>query len=162
MHCLDEGLPFLLEFSTEVGTNTQPQPDAELEFFNIAVGGSCDTANQDLAVDMSTEDCLAGEADCLSLFIGANDLGQSGPTYVHADDCGIFDPIDTVALGFFSMHIVYAVNGEADGGGPQDGGGDGGDGGPDPVPASTGVGVILLVLLLGGSIAYFMRRRTTS
>jgi len=160
MYCLDEGLPFELAFLTQVGINTVAQPDAELEFFNIAVGGSCDTASQDLAVDMSTEDCLAGEADCLSLFIGANDLGQSGPTYVHADDCGIFDPVDTVALGFFTIHIVYVVNGEADGGDPpQD---DGGDDGPDQVPASTGVGVTLMILALLGTSAYVLRRRVKS
>jgi len=146
MHCLDEGLPFLLEFSTEVGTNTQPQPDAELEFFNIAVGGSCDTANQDLAVDMSTEDCLAGEADCLALFIGANDLGQSGPTYLHADDCGIFDPVDAAA-SFFNIHVVYVVNGEADDG----------DGGEVSATSNRGIGAAIL-LLLGTSTAMLWRR----
>jgi hypothetical protein len=157
MYCLDEGLPFLLEFLTQVGQTTVPQQDAELEFFNIPIGGSCDTASQDLAVDMGTEDCLAGEADCLSLFIGANDLGQSGPTYVHADDCGIFDPVDTAALGFVSVHIVYVVNGEADGGTGDGGAGDGGDGGGGDVPASTGIGMLLMVLVLLGSGAYYVR-----
>lgn len=163
-HCLDEGLPFLLAFLTQVGTNTIAQPEAELEFFNIAVGGSCDTATQDLAVDMSTDDCLESGA-CLSLFIGCNDLGQSGPFYVHADDCGIFDPVDLAGLGFPNAHGVYVVNGDA-GGGTGDGGGDGGgdgagDGGGDGggVPASTGIGMLLMVLVLLGSSAYFLRRR---
>jgi hypothetical protein len=164
-HCLDEGLPFLLSFLTLADSNTVNQPEAELEFFNIAVGGSCDTATQDLALDMSTDDCLES-GTCLSLFIGCNDLGQSAPFYVHADDCGIFDPVDLAGLGFPNAHGVYVVNGDAGGGtgdgGSGDGAGDGaGDGGGDGggVPASTGIGMLLMVLVLLGSSAYFLRRR---
>ena len=162
MYCLDEGLPFELAFLTQVGMNTVAQPDADLEFFNIAVDGSCDTASQDLAVDMSTEDCLAGEANCLSLFIGMNDLGESATTYIHADDCGILDPVDVNVVDFADHHVVYVVNGEADGGTGDGGAGDGGDGDGGGVPSATVSGLLLMVLVLLGSSAYFLRRRATS
>ena len=277
-HCLDEGLPFLLAFLDQVGTNTQPQPDADLEFFIIPVNGTCDTATQDLAVDMSSDDCLAGTnacncctggdgtgcdcapcqdeicaldpfcctvfwdavcdeeaqancnccegqdpgscgggepsgcnccsggdgigcndatcsdavcavdwfccevawdplcnaiaesqctccpsppplgAGCLQLFIGCNDLGQSAPTYIHAADCGIFDPVDLANLGFPNAQMVMVVNADTSGGG-GDGGGDGGAGdGGGGVPAAFGPGLLVLAALLLAASAYLRRR----
>ena len=279
-YCLDEGLPFQLAFLDQVGTTTQPQPDAELEFFNIAVGGTCDTATQDLAVDLSSDDCLSGttvcdcctggngtgcdcapcedkvctmdlfccavfwdaacdeEAQanctccsgqdpgscdggggpsgcnccsggdgigcddatcsdavcavdwfccevawdplcnaiaesqctccpsppplgtgCVRLLIGCNDLGQSAPTYIHAVDCGEFEPVDLADLGFPNAHMVMIVNGAADGGGGDgagDGAGDGGDGGG--VPAADGAGLLVMAALLLAASAYLRRR----
>ena len=58
------GTALLLAFLTQVGTPSHPQPDAELEFFVISVDGSCDTATQDLAVDLSSDDCLNGSTPC--------------------------------------------------------------------------------------------------
>ena len=55
---------------------------------------------------------------------------------------------------FFQLDNVL-VNSESGG----DGGGDGGDGGGEPVPSTTGIGIALLVLLLGGSGAYLLRRK---
>ena len=60
------------------------------------------------------------------------------------------------------MHLVYVVNGDAESGtgdGAGDGSGDGnGDG--NGVPASTGIGMLPMILVLLGSSAYFLRRRT--
>jgi len=158
-YCLDEGLPLLLAFLTLVGVNTVDHPDAELEFFNIAVGGACDTATQDLAMEMSSEDCLES-GTCLQMFIGANDLGQTGPSYLSAEDCALPDPVDGADFGFPDMHLVYVVNGDAESG-TGDGAGDGnGDG--DGVPAATGIGMLPMILVLLGSSAYFLRRRARS
>jgi hypothetical protein len=41
-------------------------------------------------------------------------------------------------------------------------GGDGGDGGDGGVPATTGIGVALMILLVGGSGGYFLRRKENS
>lgn len=165
--CLDEGLPFLNAFLTQVGTATQPQPDADLEFFNIEVNGCCTPETQDMALDMHTQDCLNAEANCLQLFIGCNNLGQTHPSYVHAEDCGLFDPTDLAGIGFPNAHLVYVVNGNGeggtgDGGSTGDGGGGTGDGGGGGVPASTGFGVMLMVLALLGTSAYFLRRKATN
>jgi hypothetical protein len=121
VYCLDDGLPFLLEFLTPVGTNSVPQPDATLEFFNIPVGGCCDADLQAMAVELRTEDCTE-TGTCVKLFIGMNGLGQYAPTYATAPDCGIDQPYDD--QGWLWNHLIMVVNGEGEV--PDDGGGVGG------------------------------------
>lgn len=154
VYCLDDGLPFLVQFLALAGTASQNQPDASGEFFNIPVVGSCDSATQAMAVELLSDDCQE-TGTCVQLFIGANDLGQTAPAYIAAPDCGIIDPIDLAAIGFGSSHIIQVINGTDEGTG-----GDGGDGGG--VPASSGLGMALMILLLLGSSAWFLRRRVTN
>jgi hypothetical protein len=120
VYCLDDSLPFLIQFLTPVGTNTIPQADAYLEFFNIAVGGCCDAGSQKMAVELLSDDC-AETGTCVQLFIGMNNLGEFAPTYITAPDCGIVDPY---ADSFLLWHLIMVVNGEGEI--PDDGGGDGG------------------------------------
>lgn len=47
-----------------------------------------------------------------SLFVGSNDKGQTGPTYLTADECNVYDPLPTEALGFPDMHLVMNVYGD--------------------------------------------------
>ncbi len=154
VHCLDDGLPFLIEFLTLAGTATQDQPEAVLEFFNIEVAGCCDSAGQSMAVALVSDDCLE-LGTCVSLFIGSNSLGQTASTYVSAPDCGIDEPTPPGGI-LPEMMLVMVVNGndEAEG---DDGGDDGG-----AVPASSGIGVMLLALLLLGTGAYALLRRRRS
>jgi hypothetical protein len=152
VYCLDEGLPFFGVFLVQVGTGSVfHSADANLEFFNVVIspGASCDSASQDMAVELHSDDCLES-GTCLQLFIGMNSLGQSAPSYITAEDCGIVDPIDLAGIGFPNAHMVMVVNGNV----PPccDGG---------AVPASTGVGMMLMIALLLGSTAYFLRRRVT-
>jgi hypothetical protein len=146
VYCLDDGLPFLLQFLTLVGTNTVPQPDATLEFFNIPVGGCCDANSQSMAVKLQTDDCTE-TGTCEVLFIGMNDLGQTAPTYATAPDCGVDEPYDD--HGWLWGHLIMVVHGEGE---VQD------DGGGDDVPATTGLGLLLLLLTVLGTGVYFMRR----
>jgi hypothetical protein len=158
VYCLDEGLPFFGVFLVQVGTGSVfHAADANGEFFNVAIsaGAACDSASQDMAVELHSDDCLES-GTCLQLFIGMNGLGQSGPSYISAEDCGIVDPIDLAGIGFPNAHLVMVVNGDGEAG-PE--GGDGGDGGP--VPASTGVGMMLMIALLLGGTAHFLRRLET-
>lgn len=46
-----------------------------------------------------------------SLFVGSNTLGQTGPTYLWAPDCGATDPTDIATLGFPDMHMILTVTG---------------------------------------------------
>ncbi|MCH8825192.1 MAG: hypothetical protein IH984_16985 [Planctomycetes bacterium] len=48
---------------------------------------------------------------------GANGSGQSGPTYIRADPCGIFEYADLAAVGegFPNSHLVNAINGNEGG-----------------------------------------------
>jgi len=152
VYCLDDGLPFLTTFLVLAGSAVQNQPDADLEFFNIPVVGACDVATQSMAVELLSDDCQE-TGTCVQLFIGANDLGQTAPAYIAAPDCGIIDPVDLAAIGFPDSHIIQVINGNDD---TADGGGDGG------VPASTGLGMVLMILLLLGSSAWFLRRQATN
>jgi hypothetical protein len=159
VHCLDSGLPFLLQFLTLVGEAHQAQPDAALEFFNIALPGGtcCDTASQDMAVQIGNDEDCSTTGNCLTYYIGCNDLGETGPTYLTSESCGVIDPVTTGGIGFPQAQLVMVVNG-TDEGAPDDGGGTGDDGGGG-VPATTGIGIALLVILLGGGGAYFLRRK---
>ena len=148
--CLGNGLPFIGVYLVLVGTNSQPQPDADLEFFNIPVVGCCETFTQQMAVELLSDNCQE-TGTCQELFIGCNDLGQTAPSYISADDCGVFDPIDMARVGFPDSHIIQVVHGndEGDDGGPDDGG----------VPATTATGAVLMVLALLGASALGLRRR---
>jgi hypothetical protein len=154
IYCLDDGLPLLYQFMTLVGSGTTQAVDGQLLFYNTTVSGGCDTATQDMAVELFGDDCeILGT--CTLYWIGANDLGQIAPSYIASASCGVVDPVDLAAIGFPDSHLVMVVKSyysDDDGGSPDDGGG--GD-----VPATTSVGAVLLLLLLLGSSAYFMRRR---
>ncbi len=154
VHCLDDGLPLLIQFLTLAGTATQDQPEATLEFFNIEVTGCCNTDDQSMAVALVSDDCLE-LGTCVNLFIGSNSLGQTASTYISAPDCGFDEPTPTDAIGV-GIHLVMVVNGndEAEG---DDGGDDGG-----AVPASSGIGVLALGLVLLGTGAYALLRRRRS
>jgi hypothetical protein len=156
IYCLDDGMPFLYSFMTMVGTGTTNATTGDLVFYNTAVSGACDSATQRMAVELFGDDCeILGT--CTLYWIGANNLGQTGPTYIASASCGIVDPVDLAAIGFPNSHLVMKVNGAdcCDDGGQDDGGG--GD-----VPATTSVGAVLLLLILLGSGAYFLRRRAAT
>jgi len=156
--CLDNGLPFLGVFLTLAGANSQPQPDADLEFFNIEVSACCDSQTQSMAIELLSDNCQE-TLTCQLLFIGCNDLGQTAPSYITADDCLVIDPVDLALIGFPDSHVIQVVEAEDDSGDPHDGG-DGGTGGG--VPATTAPGVMLVILALLVSSALFLRRTTTN
>jgi hypothetical protein len=152
--CLPDGMPYLNLFLNEVGSEVHAQADADLEFFNVTASGCCDADTESMSVELEAPlDCTV--AGCGQLYIGSNNLGQSGPTYLASVSCGVNDPTNIADIGFPDMHLVMIVNGDG-----TDGNGDGGQDGDDgPVPASNGIGMVLMLVLLLGSSAYFMRRR---
>ena len=80
--------------------------------FQIPVTGT-DPAGSELVVEIFTPD---GQTAGHSFFIGSNNLGQTGPSYLLAADCGVTVPTPTGSIGFPGMHIVMNVTGEAGGG----------------------------------------------
>ncbi len=46
-----------------------------------------------------------------SFFIGSNNAGQSGPSFIRAPDCGVGEPGDAANLGFPNMHLVLDIHG---------------------------------------------------
>jgi hypothetical protein len=156
-YCLDDGLPFLLQFLIPAGsTGPIALTDENLVFHSNAVTNTnyCEAWTQSLVVEIRAEDCDV--TGCTHFFVGMNDLGQSAPTYIASGSCGIDDPVDLATMGFPNAHLVMVVHGLG-GCPPDDDGGGGGD-----VPATTGVGALLLLLILLGSGAYFLRGRAAT
>lgn len=55
----------------------------------------------------------SGQAAGHSFFIGANGLGQSGPSFIRASSCGLNDIGNLAGIGFANMHIVMSVIGNS-------------------------------------------------
>ncbi|WP_246012592.1 carboxypeptidase regulatory-like domain-containing protein [Myceligenerans xiligouense] len=53
-------------------------------------------------------------------YIGSNADGQTAPSYLAADECGISEPATTDSIGWADMHIVMNVSGSTGGGGGSD------------------------------------------
>jgi len=98
---------------TQIGTANINVPDQSLTLFQIPITGTA-PAGSELVVEIFTPD---GQTAGHSFFIGSNNLGQTGPSYIMAADCGITVPTDVGGIGFPGMHIVMNVTGEAGGGG---------------------------------------------
>ncbi|HEX8269729.1 MAG TPA: T9SS type A sorting domain-containing protein [Flavobacterium sp.] len=45
------------------------------------------------------------------IFLSANDLGQSAPTYLSSTGCSIANPTDMATIGFADAHLVLSVDG---------------------------------------------------
>ncbi len=143
-----------LAYVTEVGTATEFIPgdgSANLTFFDTNIGGCCDAATEDLVVGIISPDCDGpGDPNCPAdsgqMFMGGNSQLQTRPYYINAEDCGIVDPIDTQLLGpvdAYHLQVITVVEV------------------PEAVPAATGIGMLLMVLILIGTGAYFMRRQVS-
>jgi hypothetical protein len=148
VYCLDEGLPFLYAFMELKDSAATPVADEVLTFHNTPVGGSCDSATEDMAVELYGDDCeILGT--CTLYRIGMNNLGETGMTWVASASCSLPDPTPLVAIPIYNAHLVMVVNGL---------GGTPGDGGDPDVPATTGIGAMLAVLALLFVSAYYLRR----
>jgi len=79
-------------------------------------GGTVDAATDDLVAEVVSFD--HDNTDGVGLFFpGANDAGQTGPSFIAAADCGIFEPTDLATIGFPDSDNIINVNGSEDGGG---------------------------------------------
>ena len=149
-----------LAYVTEVGTANEAIPGdgtANLAPFDTDIGGCCDADTEDLVVGLISPDCdAAGDPNCPAnsgqMFMGGNSGGQLHASFISAADCGIDNPFDLALLGFPDAHHLQVVTINAGGGG-DDGGGS---------PAATGIGMLLMVLILIGTSAYFMRRQVNA
>jgi len=148
VHCLAEGAPFTNANLVQAGSAVVPHTATALTLHNAAVAGCCDADTEDLALELTTQ--------APAFFVGCNNLGQSAPTFIESASCGLPEPGNLADIGFPNSHLLLVVNGDGTGGG------DGGSGDGGGVPASTDLGVVLMVLALLGSSAYFLRRRATN
>lgn len=92
---------------TLIGTATVNIPDQALTVYEIPVVGTA-PAGSELVVELFTPD---GQTAGNSFFVGSNNDGQTGASYLVAADCGITEPTDTADIGFPDMHVVMNVLG---------------------------------------------------
>ncbi|MCP3914646.1 MAG: hypothetical protein GY711_03700 [bacterium] len=73
---------------------------ADQAFFSVSVSTGTIAAGTPIALELSAP---GGGARC---FIGANSLGQTGPSYISTVTCGIPEPTDLAAVGFPDSHQI--------------------------------------------------------
>jgi hypothetical protein len=100
---------------------------------NATIGAAISTQaitlpNQNLALfsqNLTTQPVLVNAADILavevfspngqtannSFFVGSNGLGQSGPSFIRAADCGVAEITNLASIGFPNMHLIMTVSG---------------------------------------------------
>jgi hypothetical protein len=122
---------FEVDYSTDGGSNW-----TNILSWNENHGTNNGTPGVDVSLDTSA---LDGQSGAQFRYHYYDDSGTGWNWYVVVDD-----------------HTLLS-DGTISDGGSCTGGGDGGDGGG--VPATTGIGVAALVLLMGGGSAYFLRRK---
>ena len=105
---------FVFANLTPIGSATAAVTSQSLTILDVPVTGTA-PAGSKLVVDIFTPD---GQTAGHSFFIGSNDLGETGPSYLAAADCGIAEPATTASLGFPEMMIVMNVTGEGGMSGP--------------------------------------------
>ena len=136
-----EGVTFGIETANAAGTGTT-QP-ITINIFNstanpptLATLGPVlstvtvnvpDQANSLFTVDLPTQPVFtvasgilvveifspSGQAAGHSFFIGANALGQSGPSFIRAASCSLSDIGNLAGIGFPNMHIVMTLRGNS-------------------------------------------------
>jgi hypothetical protein len=101
---------------TLIGSVATTVSDQALTILNVPITGTAPAGSQ-LVVEVFTPD---GDAAGNVFFIGSNNGGETGPSYLRAADCGVPNPVPTATIGAPGMNIVLNVNGceQIVGGGP--------------------------------------------
>ena len=113
LYTWDPNTSFTFANLTPIGSANVTVADQGLTILTVPVSGVV-PAGGTLVVEFFTPN---GQTAGDSLFVGSNNLGQTGLTYLAAADCGITEPTDTGTIGFPDMHVVMNVTGQAAGGG---------------------------------------------
>ena len=108
---ITDGTPFPSGFPGSlitIGSLTLDVPDQAITIFPIPISGVA-PAGSELVVEIFAPE---GTTDGNFFFIGSNPDGQTAPSYISSDTCGIPDPLTTSDIGFPDMHIVMNVTGD--------------------------------------------------
>lgn len=89
-----------------VGTATAAVTDGSLFIQSVSILGAGAVNSGSLWVRVFTPAVGSN-----SFFIGSNNLGQSGPSFLRADACGVTTLTDTAQINFPNMHVVMNVTG---------------------------------------------------
>ncbi|WP_240643778.1 S8 family serine peptidase [Antribacter gilvus] len=94
---------------TPIGSTTVNLPAQELTMVEVPVTGAV-PAGGTLVVEISQ--AIGG-----SFYIGSNDAGETAPSYIASETCGMPDPASVEGECFPGVHYVINVTGDAAGGG---------------------------------------------
>jgi hypothetical protein len=97
---------------TPIGSATAAVTNQSLTILDVPVTGTAPVGSK-LVVDIFTPN---GQTAGNLFFIGSNGLGETGPSYLAAADCGAPEPVTVASLGFPEMMIVMNVTGNVGGG----------------------------------------------
>jgi hypothetical protein len=92
---------------TIIATASVNIPNQSLERYTVPIAGTA-PAGSVLVVELYTPN---GQGSGHMFFIGSNESGQTGPSYIAAPDCDIDEPTNIANIGFPNMHIVMNVTG---------------------------------------------------
>lgn len=98
---------FVIANLTELGRAKIDVPDEELQLHDIPLSAAV-PAGSTLVAEILVPN---GEIDGNYFFPGANNDGQTGPTYVRSECGDANQPTDIATLGFPDFHLVLAVDG---------------------------------------------------
>ncbi len=128
-----------------VGTAAVNLQDQALTVLTVPLAASLPPGTSEMILEVFTPN---GQQIGDRFFIGSNNLGQTGPSYIAAADCGILTPTPTSDIGFPGMQIVLNAVGTPQGGPPI-----------VEVPALDTLGLMLLAGLLAGAAFVVLRKR---
>lgn len=97
---------------TPIGSAQATIEQQTLSLVTVPVEGVA-PAGSTLVVEIDAPD----QSGAGRLFIGSNNAGQTAPSYLRSESCGLPEPTDTADIGFPGMHIVMNVTGETGAGG---------------------------------------------
>jgi hypothetical protein len=106
----------------QVAQTTVPVPNGPAQFITAPITGAFQQTDV-LVVSVATPDYTAqygppaNPVQTAVFFIGSNNLGETGPSYLSATACGIANPTPTGQLGLpnLLMHIILDVTGNVGG-----------------------------------------------
>lgn len=81
---------------------------------DFEISGAVVTAGSELIVSIGwASDAIDdGGNGIAAVFIGSNAAGQTAPSYISSEGCGLVAPDDLANIGFPDMHIVMTVTGQ--------------------------------------------------
>lgn len=82
-------------------------PDMMVTRYTASIAAVAPAASV-LVMELFTPD---GRPDSHRFFVGSNAVGQTGPSYIAAANCGAPEPVDVAELGYPNMHVVMSVTG---------------------------------------------------
>lgn len=97
---------------TPIGSAQATVETQNLALVTVPVEGMA-PAGSTLVVEIDAPD----QSGAGRFFVGSNNAGQTAPSYLRSESCGLAEPTDTAEIGFPGMHIVMNVTGETGAGG---------------------------------------------